>query len=233
RESLPHLDKVIAAAPHVPYPRRLLLEHYWDYALMQESAGRPQDADKALRQAITGAEAMWAEFPTYAWAPARLASVYNHIGQKHQTDGSFPEAEAAYRKALDVSEKAVRALPHTELRCRLADSYLYLGLLLMMQERHPEAQRVFQKLFEPEVIRADVYNVVAWRLATDTDLPLRPPEIAVEFARKAVELAAEDANVWTTLGVVQFRAGNWQEAITALQKSQDLRKGGAGLNWFF
>jgi predicted Zn-dependent protease len=103
----------------------------------------------------------------------------------------------------------------------------------MMRERHQEADRVFQKLFEPGVIRAEVCNVVAWRLATDTDLPLRPRELAVEFARKAVELAPEDGDVWKTLGVVQLRAGHWKESIDALQKSNTLRKGGDSSNWFF
>jgi tetratricopeptide (TPR) repeat protein len=233
RESVAHLDKVVAEVPHVPYPRRLLIEHYWDYALMLESAGRPREADKALQQAITGAEAMWAQFPSYAWAPARLAHVYNHVGNNHRIDGRFPEAEAAYRKALEVSEKAVHNIPHIELRERWADSCLNLGLLFMLKERHQEANRVFQKLFEPELIRANVCNHVAWRLATYTDLQYRSPEIAVEFARKAVELASEDGNVWNMLGVAQFRARNWKESIHALQKSKNLRKGGDSLNWFF
>jgi tetratricopeptide (TPR) repeat protein len=211
-----------------------LIEHYWDYALMQEDAGRPQDAHKALRQAITGAETMWTEFPTYAWAPSRLACVYNHVGRRHQINGRFPEAEAAYRKALAVCEKSVRAgLPHTELRCRLADSCRYLGLLLMMGERHKEGTGVIRKLFEAELISAEACDYVAWQLATDTNLRQRPPEIAVEFGRKAVELAPEDGKVWNTLGVAQFRAGKWKESINALQKSKDLRKGGDSFDWFF
>jgi eukaryotic-like serine/threonine-protein kinase len=234
RGSLPHLEKLIAEGPTVPWARRLLIEHYWDYALMLEAAGRPQDADKALQQAITGAETMWAEFPTYAWAPARLASVCNHVGNKYQIDGRFVEAEAAYRKALAVCEKAVCAgLPQTELRCRLADSCLNLGLLLMTSERHEEGTGVIRKLFGAELISADVCNYVAWKLATDTNLKPRPPEIAVEFARKAVELASEDGRAWNTLGVAQFRAGNWKESINALQKSKDLRKGGDPNDWLF
>jgi tetratricopeptide (TPR) repeat protein len=201
---------------------------------MQEDAGRPQDADKALRQAITAVETMWAEFPNYAWAPARLACIYNHVGKRHQTNNRFPEAESAYRKALAVSEQSVRAgLPHKELRCRLADSCLYLGLLLMMTERHREGTGVLRKLFEAELISADACNYVAWELATDTNLRPRPPEIAVEFARKAVELAPEDGNFWSTLGVAQLRAGNWKESINALQKSNVLRKGGNSFDWFF
>ena len=33
--------------------------------------------------------------------------------------------------------------------------------------------------------------------------------------------------------MAQFRAENWQESINALQKSQELRKGGDSVAWFF
>jgi len=233
RESLSHLEKLIAAAPTLPFPRRLQVDHHWDYALLQEEAGRPHDAEKALEQTITSAQAMWTEFPAYAWTPARLALVYNHIGSKYQADGHLSEAEAAYRKAVDVSEKAARVLPHTELRCRLADACLHLSGLLLLSERPEEATGIFQKIYKAEPISAITCNYVAWRLATDSYVRHRPPAIAVEFARKAVELAAEDGTVWNTLGVAHLRAGNWQESITALQKSMDLRNGGNSFDWFF
>jgi Flp pilus assembly protein TadD len=200
---------------------------------MEEAAGRLQDAEKTFWQATLGAEAMCSQFPTYAWAPARLACVHNYVGNKHQKDGRFAEAEASYRKALDVSEKSARALPHTELRCRLADSCLNLGLLLKMKGREAEADREFRKLFEPKLVSAEACNDVAWVLATDTARPLRPPDLAVTFAHKSVELAPADGAVWTTLGVAQFRAQHWQESVNALQKSQELRKGGDSIAWFF
>jgi tetratricopeptide (TPR) repeat protein len=233
RESLPRLEKLVAEAPTLHYARRLLVEHHWDYALMLEAAGRPREAETALQRAITSAETMWRAFPTYAWTPARLAYIHNHIGNRRESDGRVPEAEAAYRTALDISEKSVRAFPHTELRHRLADSCLYLGLLLMRSERREEATRVFQKPLEPGLISATACDYAAWRLATDTALQGCPPDLAVEFARKAVALAPEDGVVWKTLGAAQFRAGNWQEAIDALEKSKDLRQGGDGVDGFF
>jgi Flp pilus assembly protein TadD len=101
-----------------------------------------------------------------------------------------------------------------------------------MSGRHKEANSVFRKLFEAELISASTCNCVARRLATDMGLKLRPLEIAVEFARKAVELAPEDGNIWNTLGLAQFRAGHWNVSINAVQKSKDLRMGGDSLDWF-
>src|SRR5262249_24795024 len=141
-------------------------------------------------------------------------------------EGRYAEAEAAYRQALAVSEKSVRAFPHTELRCRLADSSIHLGMLLLMRDRHEEATRVFRNLFEVAPISATTCNYVAWRLAIDPALQHGAQEIALEFARKAVQLAGEDGTVWNTLGMALLRAGNWKESIKALQMSMNLHKGG-------
>ena len=66
-------------------------------------------------------------------------------------------------------------------------------------------------------------NSRSWELATNDDPALRDAERAVTFAQEAVELAPQDANYWNTLGVALYRAGNWNEAITALQKFRELR----------
>jgi uncharacterized protein HemY len=33
--------------------------------------------------------------------------------------------------------------------------------------------------------------------------------------------------------VAQYRAGDWKDSITALEKSMEFRKGGDSFNWFF
>ena len=62
---------------------------------------------------------------------------------------------------------------------------------------------------------------------------IRNPNQTVELAKKAVELAPEDGSFWNTLGVAQYRAGHWNAAIEALEKSMELRKGGDASDWFF
>src|SRR5205823_3087568 len=50
---------------------------------------------------------------------------------------------------------------------------------------------------------------------------------------KAVELSPRDGAIWNTLGVAQYRAGDWKAAITSLEKSMSLRNGGDSADWFF
>jgi tetratricopeptide (TPR) repeat protein len=49
---------------------------------------------------------------------------------------------------------------------------------------------------------------------------------------EGVELAPQNGMIWNTLGVAQYCAGNWKVAITALEKSMELRKGGDSFDWF-
>jgi hypothetical protein len=77
------------------------------------------------------------------------------------------------------------------------------------------------------------HNNLAWRLATDRDAKIRDPERAVALAKKAVELAPDVATYWNTLGAAHYRAGNWKDAVAALDKSMELRNGGDSFDWFF
>ena len=41
----------------------------------------------------------------------------------------------------------------------------------------------------------------------------------MEFAKKATELSTEVASYWNTLGVAQYRAGQWKDAIPSLKQA--------------
>ena len=57
---------------------------------------------------------------------------------------------------------------------------------------------------------------------------------ALDLARKAVQLAPKQGAHWNTLGVAQYRAGDWKAAIEALTKSMELMHGESeGFNTFF
>src|SRR5262249_5451645 len=80
---------------------------------------------------------------------------------------------------------------------------------------------------------AEVPNGLAWRLANAADAKQRDGRQAVAFAQLAVKAAPANGNYWITLGAAHYRAGNWKEAVAALEKSMELRKGGDSFDWFF
>ena len=55
----------------------------------------------------------------------------------------------------------------------------------------------------------------------------------MELAEKAVAVDPRAGEIWNTLGVAQYRAGNWQGAVVALNKSMELRHSGDSSDWFF
>ena len=46
------------------------------------------------------------------------------------------------------------------------------------------------------------------------------------MAKKAVELAPGEDELWYLLGVAQYRAGNWRDAVAALEQSRALGSAG-------
>jgi Flp pilus assembly protein TadD len=71
---------------------------------------------------------------------------------------------------------------------------------------------------------ARYFNNFAWGLAT-TPESTRDPQRALSLARRAVELTPDRAIYNNTLGVSQYRAGQFVEAIATLEKSLAAGKG--------
>jgi tetratricopeptide (TPR) repeat protein len=74
------------------------------------------------------------------------------------------------------------------------------------------------------------HDVLAWQLANSEN---RDEEWALELAQEAVRLVPNDGDFWNTLGVAHYRAGNWKEAIEALEKANELSMGGQSSDWLF
>ena len=83
----------------------------------------------------------------------------------------------------------------------------------------------YTKAIELDPTNAKTHNDLAWLLATCPDVECRDSVRALELAKKAFSLTQPKGNVWNTLGVAQYRALDWQAAITALEKSKELLDG--------
>jgi tetratricopeptide (TPR) repeat protein len=79
---------------------------------------------------------------------------------------------------------------------------------------------------------APVHNYLARLLALIADPPLRDPAEALAHARRAVELVPTDGWYHNTLGIAEYRAGNWDAAVAALRRAMELRQGGDAYDWF-
>jgi len=67
----------------------------------------------------------------------------------------------------------------------------------------------------------------------DYHVAVKHAKTAAELAKKAIELAPKKGGYCNTLGAAQYRAGDWNAAIDALEKSMQLRSGGDSTDWLF
>jgi WD40 repeat protein len=81
--------------------------------------------------------------------------------------------------------------------------------------------------------RARTCHQLARQLSVPADAHLRDPAQALTLAQEAVRLAPEMGDYWSTLGMAQYRAGKWQDAVASLHKALELREGVVSSDWFF
>jgi len=139
------------------------------------------------------------------------AEAWSHVGESYGRSGKPTAAIRAFSRAISLQQDNPRP--------RLARAQTYIAL-----ERWDEAIGDLAAVVELQPNSADAKNRLAWLLATCPDEKLRNPRRAVELAREAVALSASDGNIHNTLGVACYRAGDWNAAVEALQKSANLKR---------
>jgi tetratricopeptide (TPR) repeat protein len=189
------------------------------------------------------------------------AEAYSVLGAALVKTGDTDDAIAAYEQALALDRKrpwTYNLLAHALARkgdlngviacCKHAvkvdprnpRTHFQWGLALVSQGKHDEAIVCFKEA-EAECRKAIrlkpddpwLHNSLAWFLSTCPDLKSRDPGQALTHAQKAVELAPQAGGYWNTLGVAQYRNGDWKGAIEALMKSIQLGGGGDSSDYFF
>jgi serine/threonine protein kinase/WD40 repeat protein len=80
------------------------------------------------------------------------------------------------------------------------------------------ALAALRRAAQTDPAHVEAHNALAWLLLTGP-AALRDPQEALPHARKAVELAPEDAHCLNTLGVALYRADKAAEAVPVLEKS--------------
>jgi tetratricopeptide (TPR) repeat protein len=187
------------------------------------TAGRSGDAERAYGQALAIGRKLLSQFPNDAMALQNAATTYRLWGLWLQKAGRLTEAEQVLREALGQWEQLSETHPELKALQSIRSTTLEgLACVLSQGGQSERAAEIYDQLLRINSGSAAACNNLAWFLATCPDKDLRNPDRAVEFAQKAVELAPKDGSNWNTLGVAQYRAGDWKGAIESLHKSQEL-----------
>jgi tetratricopeptide (TPR) repeat protein len=199
-------EKLAADHPQVMDYLAALSSGYSERAWEAMAKGSLQEAETFLREALRLRQQWVAASPDRPFAKRCLAESYHRLGQLLEARDRLEEAEIAHRRGLALTEKLAAEFP----RCQtdFADSRNTLARLLSRAARS---------------------------LSMQTDIPVPEWQRAVEQALEAAELAPRQGGYSNTLGIAHYRAGNWKEAIEALDRSERLDSKGElpSVNAFF
>ncbi len=148
------------------------------------------------------------------------ADTHFGVGEALARKRTWIEAEAAYRRAIS------RKPNHYGAHFALAGVYRNTREWDKAVAAIEEAVRLWKD-------NTNASYVLAWILITRPDVERRDVGRAIELALKDTERKPNGGPGWHVLGVARYRAGDWQGAIAALEKANQLFDGGGPYEWFF
>ena len=112
---------------------------------IQEMLGDHEAAEKAYDDGRTILSELTAQFPDNTQYQQDLATCLNNMGQLLKNAGRTPEAEQAFRQALDLRRKLADEKGDAQDRLELANVSDNLGGLLLGQGRYAEAETLLRQ----------------------------------------------------------------------------------------
>jgi serine/threonine protein kinase/tetratricopeptide (TPR) repeat protein len=149
-----------------------------------------------------------------------IVTAHDHLGLALVMQGKAEAAIPAFRQAIKLNPKRPGA-------------HANLARALSQKGNTEEAIAECREAVKLAPNNPHANNALAWMLATCLDVKFRDAHQAVQFAKKATQAAPKVASLWNTLGVAHYRAGQWPEALAALENSMQLGDGGDASDWFF
>lgn len=181
---------------------------------------RAHEAEQCNRQAVTLLEKLVAEAPDNRTYRSFLAENYFYVAGHQWRQVQVGEAKRLYRQAVTHWEKV-----GDESRDPPGPAWLHLarGRSYFELGQPAEAITHFQKAVELAPEHVMVLRSAAWYVARFPGSDRAMIDKAMRWAQKAAERDPRLPSCWNTLGVAHYRAGNWKEAIEALNKAHQLR----------
>ncbi|MEJ2609635.1 MAG: PEP-CTERM system TPR-repeat protein PrsT [Candidatus Thiodiazotropha sp.] len=125
------------------------------------------------------------------------------------------ELQGKYKQIIEVYEKGTLSNSSSPLvRAKAANSYINIG-------KPAQADELAQ-----ELLSKDQNNVAALILRAKAASMQSNDEVAIEYLNKALALDSENPNVWRTLGTIQSKLQEYDQAIDSLKRAVSLSYSG-------
>jgi tetratricopeptide (TPR) repeat protein/predicted Ser/Thr protein kinase len=240
RKALEHYERLVAERPSVPRYQSEPGGTLNNLAGVVRARGEPAEACRLFERAIGYQRGAFEKNPGNPTYRQFLVNHYAGLAETLVRQGRHAEAGGAAREFVRLAparwfdyQRAADVLSHCALLAEQDGK-------LPVHERQAAAReyRSEGNACHPEIVKRvgddpAFLKQVAWFLATRPEPRVRDDAPAVVLARKATEKRPREGGFWSTLGVAQYRAGDWKAAIEALGKSMELSQGSQAAGWFF
>ena len=199
------------------------------------------NAEKALARSIALYEDLVSSEACSRDLRSELAVTYGDLVLLHRNSGKASKVIDGLKKLVAMRQGLADDFP-ADRNNRLSLIYHQVDLyqLLEAADRMRDAEAIRKELrasyklvLAAEATDARLCNNLAWLFASRVEAGRNDPARAVELAKATVARKPENGVYWNTLGVAQYRAGDWSAAVAALEKSMGLRAGGDVYDWLF
>lgn len=166
--------------------------------------------------------------------PSCLASYELSWADSLEAAGRAADASKTRDSLVALYEELSRRLPPDQsFRRRIAEAHKLPSLMCDQGADRLNAERLYRLALTIDPSEPLASNNLAWLLVNNVTAPPYNPEVAAPLAREASRWLPFNGLMSNTLGVAEYRVGNYKEALAALQRSMELRNGGDPADWFF
>jgi tetratricopeptide (TPR) repeat protein len=220
RRSIALYEKLLAGEPHSRALRVDLAAVHSTLSFLFMRTGRMAEAVSALRAAIALKEAQAAEFPDDLEALQGLATDRTLIATWMEQSGRPADAESERRRLLGFYAGLAADAASTPARGRtLVQAYLFFCEQAAAHNWRREQVEALRQGLKLEPSNPVLLNGLAWTLALRPGPSPGQVAEAVELGEKAVAAMPDERDYWNTLGLAHLRAGHWEAATGALDRS--------------
>jgi tetratricopeptide (TPR) repeat protein len=169
------------------------------------------------------------------------AEAHGYLASIYDLAGRHADAHAADVKCSELLAQLTNEFPddpyyHHQLghaHCRMSGTLQRLGHHEAADDEYRHAIRSFRRAVELAPDDSRFLNNLAWTLGSRPEPAWNDPHSAIPIAKRATDIDPAKASRWHTLGVIQYRAGRYADAIGSLERSAALKSGGDSFDWFF
>jgi tetratricopeptide (TPR) repeat protein len=215
---------------------------YNNLANVLRDTGRSRAAEKEWGKSVAYYEQAIKDWPRVPEHRRDLARIERAFGDLLFDGNKRTEATAHVRRSIELLTQLNADFPgRLSVQEELGDSLAAMGDLLTAEGDPRNAEEHYRRALElkehvlsqqPDITSHN--NKLAWFLTDCRDLRFRDPGRALVLAQKAVTLTrGENGDYLNTLGVVQYRLGEWTAAVATLHRAQHQRGEGDESDWLY